>query len=87
MMKCYNEDYYERHADDAPDRCFLCGDLSEGLSVVRHIESMKMIHLCVQCMIDRGSEYLLDNTRAWKGTVGKEEVDEVLRAFQKKKGE
>ncbi len=86
-MKCYDEDYYERHEDDTPDKCFLCGELSEGLSVVRHIESMKMVHLCARCMTDRMSEYLLDNTRTWKGTVGKEEVDEALRNFKKKKGE
>jgi len=83
-MKCYDEDYYERHEDDTPDRCFLCGDLSEGgLSVVRHIASMKMVHLCTHCMTDRMSEYLLDNTRAWKGKVGKEEVEGVLKAFKK----
>ncbi|MDO9516073.1 MAG: hypothetical protein Q7J01_08265 [Syntrophales bacterium] len=86
-MKCYDEGYYERHEHDTPDRCFLCGDLSEGLSVVRHIASMKMVHLCAGCMTDRMSEYLLDNTRAWKGKVGKTEVEEAVRNFQKGKGE
>ncbi len=85
-MKCYDEGYYERHENDTPQRCFLCGDVPEALSVVRHIESMKMVHLCSNCMADRMSEYLLDNTRAWKGKVGKEEVEEVLRKFEKNKG-
>jgi len=86
-MKCYDENYYERHEDDMPDRCFLCGDLSGGLSVVRHIASMKMVHLCGDCMTDRMSEYLLDNTRAWKGKVGKTDADEVVKLFKRKQGE
>ncbi|MBA7578073.1 hypothetical protein ES708_19929 [subsurface metagenome] len=86
-MKCYDEGYYERHGHDMLDRCFLCGELSEGLSVVRHIASMKMVHLCVDCMTDRMSEYLLDNTRAWKSKVGKAEIEEALSAFQKGQGE
>jgi hypothetical protein len=83
-MKCYDEGYYERHEHDTLGRCFLCGDLSERLSLVRHIASMKMVHLCADCMTDRMSEYLLDNTRAWKGKVGKAEIEEALRRFQKR---
>jgi hypothetical protein len=85
-MKCYNEGYYKRHEDDVHDRCFLCGDLSERLFVVRHIASMKMVHLCPNCMANRMSEYLLDNTRAWKGKVGKEEVEDALKIFRTGQG-
>ena len=85
-MKCYDEGYYERHEDDRPDRCFLCRELSDLLSVVRHMESMKMVHLCPDCMADRMSEYLLDNTKAWKGKVGKQEVEDALKIFQALQG-
>jgi len=81
-MKCYDEGYYERHEHDVSDRCFLCGEESEKLSVVRHVASMKMVHLCSECMVARTDEYLLDNTRAWKGKVGKEEIEEALTIFQ-----
>lgn len=81
-MKCYDEGYYERHEHDRPDRCFLCGEVTDALSIVRHVASMKMVHLCSGCMVDRTDKYLLDNTRAWKGKVGKEEIEEALTIFQ-----
>jgi len=67
-MKCYDNDY-EWHKKDVIDKCFMCGEKSEGLFVVRHFASMKMVHLCPDCMVDRMSEYCLDNTRAWKGNM------------------
>ncbi len=81
-MKCYDEGYYERHEHDMSDTCFLCGEASKKLAVVRHVASMKMVHLCPECMVNRTSEYLLDNTRAWKGKVGKEEREEALKVFR-----
>lgn len=53
------------------DRCFICGEKFEGLSVVRRIASMKIVHLCPDCMAEKMSEYLLDNTRVWKGNMVK----------------
>jgi hypothetical protein len=50
------------------------------------MESMKMVHLCPDCMADRMSEYLLDNTRAWKGKVGKKEIEDALKIFQAVQG-
>ena len=69
-MKCYDNDY-EWHKRDIIDKCFICGVKPEKLFVVRHIASMKMVHLCPDCMVDRMSEYRLDNTRAWKGNMVK----------------
>jgi len=67
-MKCRDEDYYELHEEDVPDRCFLCGQTPEKLFIVRQIASMKMIHICPSCMVNKMSEFLLDNTRLWTGS-------------------
>ncbi|MBN2539206.1 MAG: hypothetical protein JXB09_04085 [Deltaproteobacteria bacterium] len=67
-MDYCDESNYAWHEKDMIDRCFMCEEKSDGLSVVRHIASMKMVHLCSDCMVEKMSEYLLDNTRAWKGT-------------------
>lgn len=69
-MKCYDKDY-SWHEKDMVDSCFICGEKAERLSVVRHIASMKIVHLCPGCMVDRMSEYCLDNTRPWKGNMVK----------------
>ena len=62
---------YRFHEDDRSDRCFLCKNKSSHLFVVRQVSSMKMVHLCGECMVDNSSEYLLDNTRPWLGGKGK----------------
>jgi electron transfer flavoprotein beta subunit len=56
---------YLFHEDDLPQACFLCGQTAEPLLVVRHVDSMRMIHLCQGCFISNLSDYLLDNTRPW----------------------
>lgn len=70
-MKCYDEQYYELHEEDVPDRCFLCEQNPEKLFIVRQIASMRMIHLCPGCMVNNMSEFLLDNTRAWTSSKEK----------------
>jgi len=49
------------------ERCFLCNENSRDLLIVRHIKSMKMVHLCCHCMAAHPADYLLDNTRPWPG--------------------
>lgn len=68
-MKCrsLDEQCYEFHEKDGPDTCFLCRENTGGLFVVRQVSSMKMVHLCGDCMVNNSSEYLLDNTRPWEG--------------------
>lgn len=61
-------DCYQFHEDDNPNRCFLCGQNTSRLIIVRHLESMKMTHLCESCFISNLSDYLLDNTRPWLGS-------------------
>ncbi len=58
---------YAWHKEDRAGRCFICKEESDELSVVRHMTSMKMVHLCSDCMVEKMSEYLLDNTRTWQG--------------------
>ncbi len=50
---------------DVPELCFLCKENCERTIVVRQISSMKLVHLCPQCMLDNLNDYLLDNTRPW----------------------
>jgi len=73
-MKCYDDNYYEFHEEDVPGKCFLCGKEFEKLFIVRHIASMKMIHLCPVCMVNNMSDFLLDNTRPWAGTTQKRQI-------------
>lgn len=56
---------YLFHTDDTPESCFLCSKDMPKPIVVRHIKTMKMIHLCERCFTDNLSDYLLDNTRPW----------------------
>lgn len=72
-MKCkfLDDQCYEFHEKDGPGVCFLCGECAGGLFVVRQVSSMKMVHLCGDCMVHNPSEYLLDNTRPWEGEKGK----------------
>lgn len=74
-MKCkYLDDQnYEFHEKDTSSRCFLCTENSRKLFIVRQIQSMKMVHLCGDCMVNNSSEYLLDNTRPWQGDKGRSE--------------
>ena len=74
-MKCkyLDEKCYEFHEKDVSDRCFLCSENSRKLFIVRKIDSMKMVHMCGECMVNNSSEYLLDNTRPWEGDKGKSE--------------
>ncbi len=50
---------------DVPEACFLCKCVCERTIVVRQISSMKLVHLCPDCMLDNMNDYLLDNTRPW----------------------
>ena len=70
-MDYCDESNYAWHEKDMSGSCFTCGKKSERLSVVRHIASMRMVHMCPDCMVDKMSEYLLDNTREWKGPKAK----------------
>jgi len=64
----YNDEKsYTFHNGDSADICFLCKRCINQLFVVRQIATGKMVHLCRECMLDNLSEYLLDNTRPWKG--------------------
>lgn len=74
-MKCVymDEQCYEFHEDDSGERCFLCRQNSQRLFVVRQVESMKMVHLCGECMVCNSDAFLLDNTRPWEGLKGKSE--------------
>lgn len=62
-----DENMYQFHEDDVPDRCFSCKCSSERIMIMRQIKSMMLVHLCPDCMLDNLSEYLLDNTRPWAG--------------------
>jgi hypothetical protein len=62
---------YQFHEKDATDRCFMCSNTTETLLVLRHIESMKLVHLCRDCICENMADYLLDNTRPWLGEKGK----------------
>ena len=68
-MKCkfLDEKCYEFHKGDTAQRCFLCSENSQKLFIVRQIASMKLVHMCGECMVSNFSEYLLDNTRPWEG--------------------
>ena len=66
-MKCIDENYYEFHEEDVPGSCFLCRRNPGRLLIVRQIKSMKMIHMCPSCVVNNLDEFLLDNTRPWKG--------------------
>jgi hypothetical protein len=70
-IKYDDEKCYQFHTKDVPDRCFVCSDNSTRLLIVRHIESMMLVHLCPDCMVNDTSGYLLDNTRPWLGEKGK----------------
>lgn len=74
-MKCrfMDEKCYEFHEKDVPEKCFLCTRNSGKLFIVRQVSSMKMVHLCGECMVSNSEEYLLDNTRPWEGIKGKSE--------------
>ncbi|HQG32802.1 MAG TPA: hypothetical protein PLA83_12805 [Deltaproteobacteria bacterium] len=71
-MKCkfLDEKCYEFHEKDSGEQCFLCSANSQHLFTVRQLSSMKMVHLCGECMVNNSSEYLLDNTRPWEGDKG-----------------
>ena len=70
-MKYNDGKFYEFHEKDAPDRCFACSNAPPRLLIVRQIESMLLVHLCRDCMLDNLSDYILDNTRPWIGDRGK----------------
>jgi len=67
-MPSEDEKSYRFHRLDEPDRCFACRGNSTRFLIVRHAESMMLVHLCPDCMVDRLSDYLLDNTRPWHGS-------------------
>ncbi|MFZ0931008.1 MAG: hypothetical protein WAN11_20550 [Syntrophobacteraceae bacterium] len=62
----YNDEKsYQFHEKDRVDRCFACSENSERLLILRHIKSMKLVHLCRNCMVENIEDYLLDNTKPW----------------------
>jgi hypothetical protein len=75
FMKCtyMDEQCYEFHEKDMAEKCFLCNQNSQKLFIVRQIASMKMVHMCGECMVSNLEEYLLDNTRPWEGMKGRSE--------------
>ena len=66
-----DEESYRFHDKDVPDRCFMCSQNTERLLVLRQIASMKLVHLCQDCIVENIADYLLDNTRPWLGEKGK----------------
>lgn len=66
-----DEESYRFHDNDVPDRCFMCSQNTERLLVLRQIASMKLVHLCQDCICENIADYLLDNTRPWLGEKGK----------------
>jgi recombinational DNA repair protein RecR len=69
VMKYDDEACYRFHARDLADRCFVCQRDGQRLLIVRQIADMMLVHLCSDCMIRHLDEYMLDNTRPWKGPV------------------
>jgi hypothetical protein len=65
-----DEKCYQFHKRDSTDKCFTCNEPSERLLIVRQIESMMLVHLCQNCLINNYADYLLDNTRPWLGEKG-----------------
>jgi hypothetical protein len=72
-MKCtyMDEQCYQFHEKDIAEKCFLCSQNCQKLFIVRQVSSMKMVHMCGECMVSNLEEYLLDNTRPWEGLKGK----------------
>ncbi len=66
-MDIFDSKCYEFHEEDLSDQCFICKHNSKKCFIMRHIGSMKMVHLCESCMLSHLSEYYLDNTRPWIG--------------------
>ncbi len=66
-MKYDDEKFYRFHEKDVSDRCFICKQEIPGLLIFRHIASMKLVHLCRDCIYENIADYLLDNTRPWLG--------------------
>ncbi|HBH86511.1 MAG TPA: hypothetical protein DDY17_02770 [Syntrophaceae bacterium] len=66
-----DEKSYLFHDKDTPDKCFMCSKNTATLLVFRQIASMKLVHLCQDCICDNLGDYLLDNTRPWLGEKGK----------------
>ena len=66
-MKYYDDHCYRFHEKDTVDTCFICAQNAPRLLIVRNVESMMLVHLCPDCMINNISDYLLDNTRPWLG--------------------
>lgn len=64
-MTLFDDDSYEFHEMDSKDRCFRCGYPSGRFFVLRQVKSMKMVHLCEDCLLNSRSDYYLDNTRPW----------------------
>jgi hypothetical protein len=61
-----DEKCYQFHEKDKKDRCFVCGQSSERFLILRHIGSAKLVHLCLECMVENIEDYLLDNTKPWR---------------------
>jgi hypothetical protein len=62
----YNDEKsYQFDENDRSNFCFACGQNSERLFILRQIKSMKLVHLCRDCMVKNIANYLLDNTKPW----------------------
>ncbi len=64
-MTTVDKSCYAFHEDDQKQQCFHCRCNSSKFYILRHDESMKMVHLCEECMLHNPSDYFLDNTRPW----------------------
>jgi hypothetical protein len=71
--KYTDEQCYQFHEKDVKEQCFLCTSKGCKLFTVRQVSTMKMVHLCGECMVSNSEEYLLDNTRPWTGNLCKPE--------------
>ena len=56
---------YLFHDEDKPDRCFVCRSATAELLIFRQIATVKLVHLCRNCVYENIADYLLDNTRPW----------------------
>lgn len=64
-MDIFEERRYEFSEDDCENCCFICGDNYHTFYILRQIVSMKMVHLCEECLLGNLKDYYLDNTRPW----------------------
>jgi hypothetical protein len=67
--KTDKENFYEFDGKDTPDRCFVCKNAARNLMILRQIKSMMLVHICRDCIYENISDYMLDNTKPWRGPL------------------